>query len=363
MIILAYFSENGIPKTGLSPVLYIYDLSDDSLVIDGEAMSEVAQGGYKYDFVAFDGTKDYYIICDSVTLIGSERYLYGSSSGLGDIEAILVDTNELQTDWTNAGRLDAILDTIAEDTTTNIPALIDDVPTVAEFEARTILAEDYVVVGDTIAGVTTATNLTNAPSNGDLTATMKESINAEVDAAIETYHLDHLLAADYDPASKPGVATALLNELVENDGGVSRFTENALEQGPDTITGITLSGDYDAAKTASQAGDLMGLSNDAITSAKFDESTAFPLKSADSGSTMIARTGADSDTLETLSDQVDLLQIDISFIKQVESGRWKVDGNQMIFYEDDNETEIMRFNLFDGDGVASESNIKDRQRV
>ena len=44
--------------------------------------------------------------------------------------------------------------------------------------------------------------------------------------------LDHLLAADYDPASKPGVATALLNELVENDGGVSRFTSNALEQGP-----------------------------------------------------------------------------------------------------------------------------------
>ena len=47
------------------------------------------------------------------------------------------------------------------------------------------------------------------------------------------------------------------------------------------------------------------LVNDAITSAKFDESTAFPLKATDSGSTYIARTGADSDTLETLSDQLD----------------------------------------------------------
>lgn len=47
------------------------------------------------------------------------------------------------------------------------------------------------------------------------------------------------------------------------------------------------------------------LANDAITAAKFDESTAFPLKSADSGSTAVARTGADSDTLETLSDQID----------------------------------------------------------
>lgn len=47
------------------------------------------------------------------------------------------------------------------------------------------------------------------------------------------------------------------------------------------------------------------LANDAITSAKFDESTAYPLKSADTGATQVARTGADSDTLETLSDQLD----------------------------------------------------------
>lgn len=47
------------------------------------------------------------------------------------------------------------------------------------------------------------------------------------------------------------------------------------------------------------------LANDAITAAKFDESTAYPLKSADTGATAVARTGADSDTLGTLSDQLD----------------------------------------------------------
>jgi len=52
-------------------------------------------------------------------------------------------------------------------------------------------------------------------------------------------------------------------------------------------------------------GSEMNLADDAITSAKFDETTAFPVKSADTGSTQIARTGADGDTLETLSDQVD----------------------------------------------------------
>ncbi len=57
-------------------------------------------------------------------------------------------------------------------------------------------------------------------------------VNTEVDTALSDIHLDHLLATNYDPASKPGVATALLNELVENDVGVSRFTANALEQAP-----------------------------------------------------------------------------------------------------------------------------------
>lgn len=47
------------------------------------------------------------------------------------------------------------------------------------------------------------------------------------------------------------------------------------------------------------------LADDAITASKFDESTAFPLAAADSGSTYVARTGADGDTLETLSDQID----------------------------------------------------------
>lgn len=60
-----------------------------------------------------------------------------------------------------------------------------------------------------------------------------------------------------------------------------------------------------AAILADTGTDGVVLANDAITSAKFDESTAWPLKAADAGSTYIARTGADSDTLETLSDQID----------------------------------------------------------
>jgi hypothetical protein len=67
---------------------------------------------------------------------------------------------------------------------------------------------------------------------GGFTTAAKAEIEAEANDALVAIHLDHLLAADYDPTSKPGVATALLNELIESDAGVSQFTANALEEAP-----------------------------------------------------------------------------------------------------------------------------------
>ena len=56
---------------------------------------------------------------------------------------------------------------------------------------------------------------------------------------------------------------------------------------------------------------VTALADDVITAAKFDESTAFPLKSADTGSTQVARVGADGDTLKTLSDEIATVQADL----------------------------------------------------
>jgi hypothetical protein len=70
--------------------------------------------------------------------------------------------------------------------------------------------------------------LTAVPWN----AAWDAEVQSEVQDAIEVNHLDHLLAVTYDPASQPGVADALLNELIESDAGVSRYTANALAQAP-----------------------------------------------------------------------------------------------------------------------------------
>lgn len=115
----------------------------------------------------------------------------------------------------------------------------------------------------------------------------------------------------------PGVSSNL-DTLPSVDGSTYRVRVDVSAEETDfsvfTIEGIDASGNEwqsfalefrpEQAVTVSD-GTGVTLANDAITSAKFDETTAFPLKAADSGSTYIARTGADSDTLETLSDQLD----------------------------------------------------------
>jgi hypothetical protein len=62
-----------------------------------------------------------------------------------EIALILADTSELQTDWANGGRLDLVLDIIAADTTTDIPALIADVPTATE-NADALLKRDWTAI-------------------------------------------------------------------------------------------------------------------------------------------------------------------------------------------------------------------------
>lgn len=57
------------------------------------------------------------------------------------------------------------------------------------------------------------------------------------------------------------------------------------------------------------------IDDNAITASKYDESTAFPITAADTGSTQIFRTGADSDTGETLSDEIAALQTSVDGIQ------------------------------------------------
>ena len=124
---------------------------------------------------------------------------------------VLVDTTTTNTDMvgTDSAALASVCTEtrLAELDAANLPTDIADIPTVAEFNARTIAAGDYVVTTDTISGVTTATNLTNAPTNGDLTATMKTSVNTEAKDVLTVDTITDSYATD---GNQPTIAQAIL---------------------------------------------------------------------------------------------------------------------------------------------------------
>ena len=99
---------------------------------------------------------------------------------------------------------------------------------------------------------------------------------------------------------------AALGMIISTAGG---FDPDTITPALSTISAIAIDvAGLDGAAMASGfavAGDAMTLANASIKAATYDATGAFPLAAVDSGATALARTGADSDTLETLSDQID----------------------------------------------------------
>ena len=164
-----------------------------------------------------------------------------ASGGVNELilQAINTDTNALKN--TDVPTLQTTVDALP--TASEVGDAVWDEPIASHTSPGTAgnLVERLDVLAAGGAGELTPTlagNLANLNAAVTTRATPAE-VNTEVGNSIVQYHLDHLLAVDYNPASKPGSATALLNELVESDGGVSRFTQNALELAGGGGSGLT----------------------------------------------------------------------------------------------------------------------------
>lgn len=57
------------------------------------------------------------------------------------------------------------------------------------------------------------------------------------------------------------------------------------------------------------------------------------------------------------------VQAVLEIVRKVETGRWRLVNNQMIFYDDDGLTPLLTFDLFDDAGVASMATVFERRRV
>ena len=58
-----------------------------------------------------------------------------------------------------------------------------------------------------------------------------------------------------------------------------------------------------------------------------------------------------------------LVKDELEFVKKIESGRWKIVNNQMLFYDNDGVTPILTFDLFDELGLPTMNNVLERKPV
>jgi len=67
-----------------------------------------------------------------------------------------------------------------------------------------------------------------------------------------------------------------------------------------------------------------------------------------------------TDALVVTDAKIDAAQDALDYLRQKESGRWKITGNQLIFYENDNVTPLRTFNLFDKEGNPTDDDPYER---
>lgn len=106
MQVLAFFTNDGVPQPGLTPIVRIRDISDNSLVVTDLAASEVGDGWYKYDFAAYDSAKEYAIRFDGgAALADSDRYTSGTNDSFIDDITDGVWSEDLSAYSTGAGQI------------------------------------------------------------------------------------------------------------------------------------------------------------------------------------------------------------------------------------------------------------------
>lgn len=120
-------------------------------------------------------------------LSDTEAVLTDSEAVLADSEAIVADTNELQTDWANAGRLDTILDAVLADTEAAVPVLTD---------TEAILADSEAVLTDAEAILADTNELQTDWANAGRLDTILDAVLADTEAAVPVLTDTEAILAD-----------------------------------------------------------------------------------------------------------------------------------------------------------------------
>lgn len=67
--------------------------------------------------------------------------------------------------------------------------------------------------------------------------------------------------------------------------------------------------------------------------------------------------------VDAVYQTINVMSGTLSQLYKINFGRWKIVNDQMIFYSDDNLTEVVRFNLFDDVGAPNQDSVFERVKV
>lgn len=185
-----------------------------------------------------------------------------------------------------------IKDATGTHTLTNIT-----VPTTTDVTNRVTANTDQIEGGDATDAITASVPTVNAIRDGILDDATRFS-GANIDAAISG-------ANTTTPPTVNEVRDGILDDATRFSGGKIDATITSRAPAAEYDTQMGRIDTTVSSRGTADPGDAMTLEADAIKSTSYDETSAWPIKAADAGATQIARVGADGDTLETLSDQID----------------------------------------------------------
>jgi len=264
------------------------------------------------------------------------------SNKVASIEDIIADTNELQTDLADGGRLDELLDAIKAKT--------DNLPTDPADES--LLEAELLTVETNVKAAIT---------------------DAEGNIRDGAYDL-HMLYDDLNTIQTALNAIKGIGWVDENLTTIDALID-AIQAKTDNLPG-------DPADQSSLEGSISNMAIDIVSLLSADITDAQTALTA--VLTAMKGAGWTDETLKAIKDAVDANGNDIDdainnqtimdgkltaikliedYLKQKESGRWKIANNQLTFYEDDNITPLRTFNLFNKDGAPSNDNPYERYPV
>jgi hypothetical protein len=338
--------------TGLSPTIDIIADLSGSLLVDGAAMIEstAMPGWYYYNYTPANAG---ILKCHCVSTYGSSISVWNIGSGAipdmasatamqtidDNVDAIKADT-DAYLDAAVSSRL-ANADYTAPDNAgiTAISGKIDTVDGVVD----SILARTDVATSTRLASANYI-----APDNAGIA-----TIDTVVDAIKLKTDLIPADPADVSDLSGLAIETSMQSAISKIDI-IDGIADSILAK-TDVATSTRLASANYTAPDNSGIAVVYGIVDEIK-----DKTDLLPADPAGVSDLADLATGAELAAIET---KIDNIAGHAAFIAGIEGGRWKIDDNQMIFYADDNATEIARFDLLDKTGDPAEQNIFERRRV